>query len=1171
MDREPFLDERFDEADRLQEEAKALVELFHRNHDVPVLRDAVDMLIDACEYGNRRHPLLRLILQDLDRASSEYFEYTGEHPGLDTIINVLRASGQQFPKDNLDRAWYLNTLGMAHADRYRILNRPEDIDEAIRLTQLAVDHRPLHVQHKKMVINLVTQRHLRYKSLGRPEDLEYAVTIVRAAVLDCLQDDSARKQLLTAASIVLLEDFRRTSKQEQLLDAITCSEEAIDATENEDPELSYLEHDFSFLLLEKYHAYNDPDDLDRAIDMMNDSILRARSDDPFKPIAKYGLASLLHIRSERNGNDADLTLATRLGEEALYLLEDDNYRRSHCLGMLASCHGTIWRRRGDPFLLGLAIELATECVETIKTKDWTRASALNTLGWWLGQRFESLGAMDDLDKAIEVSEKAVSLGKVSSGHSNNTALFFNLGNLLVKRWRRTKEEIDLDRAIDLAEEGLKEIPATHSERPSCLARQCDWLFLRADYRQSKVDKDNAAKIAAEALLTTPKDAPEKAYLLSVLTRQATSGASPEAINDAIWLGEEALEDTPTGHPERAIRLQNLGIFHEIHHRREFNADHLEKALSYYTQSWQCKNGHVVIRLQSSVKRAKMLADLGRWHEADDVLDEAVKTIPNTSSRALSNTDKQHILAELSGLACIAAAVPLAAGLSAYKALSQLELARGVIASHLMDMRTNLSLVKAQSPALAAKFERLKAELDIALPSVSGFAGSESMYNSRVSKRAKAEEEFKHVVSEIQGLEGLSNFLAPPSEGELQQAAGKGPIVVINISTYRCDAFLIVQKKPVQVVPLEITESDVLRMSKKLGTIQRSMTEVLEWLWEKIANPILTELGFTAPPVNDDWPCIWWIPTGPLANFPLHAAGIHTVGSRDTVLDRAISSYTSSIKSLRHGRENQAMSSRTSNAETSPSSESEAKNPKLSAILVAMEKTPKGPGLRLRSLRFARQEVKILRDLCPSMDLHPLEPERRRESVLSSIKTCRVFHFAGHGVSDPTEPAQGSLLLEDWVQSRLTVAHFRDLHLDSGGSPPFLAYLSACSTGSTAGKLVDESINLVSACHLAGFSHVIGTLWKVSDKLCVEVARRVYERCRDEGLVDEAVSRGLHFALRELRDIAVRDQYHGRRDKESGSESGSEISGSLDIDGRDIGGLQNSSHHFFWVPYVHFGG
>ena len=67
-----------------------------------------------------------------------------------------------------------------------------------------------------------------------------------------------------------------------------------------------------------------------------------------------------------------------------------------------------------------------------------------------------------------------------------------------------------------------------------------------------------------------------------------------------------------------------------------------------------------------------------------------------------------------------------------------------------------------------------------------------------------------------------------------------------------------------------------------------------------------------------------------------------------------------------------------------------------------------------------------------------------------------------------------LRLEDWKEDPLRVADLQTMNLRQHS--PFLAYLSACGTGEMKeNRLVDESIHLISAYQLAGFSHVIGTL------------------------------------------------------------------------------------------------
>ena len=146
-----------------------------------------------------------------------------------------------------------------------------------------------------------------------------------------------------------------------------------------------------------------------------------------------------------------------------------------------------------------------------------------------------------------------------------------------------------------------------------------------------------------------------------------------------------------------------------------------------------------------------------------------------------------------------------------------------------------------------------------------------------------------------------------------------------------------------------------------------------------------------------------------------------------------------------------------------------------------------------------------------------------------------------------------LLLDDWNTDPLTVSDLRESWLQE--SPAFLAYLSACSTGSNQGEgLSDEAIHLVSAFQLAGFRHVVGTLWEVSDPHCVDVATVLYQTLCDEGMTDEAVSHGLHRAVRKLRNDSFREG--GKRD--------------IVLVGEDEGKLPVPSANTFWIPYVHFG-
>src|ERR1700677_135992 len=79
------------------------------------------------------------------------------------------------------------------------------------------------------------------------------------------------------------------------------------------------------------------------------------------------------------------------------------------------------------------------------------------------------------------------------------------------------------------------------------------------------------------------------------------------------------------------------------------------------------------------------------------------------------------------------------------------------------------------------------------------------------------------------------------------------------------------------------------------------------MWDAIAGPVLTGLGYTDSPAEGrPWPRVWWCPVGVLARLPLHAAG-HHIGSLTgrgrprAVMDLAVSSYATTLRGLSYAR------------------------------------------------------------------------------------------------------------------------------------------------------------------------------------------------------------------------------------------------------------------------------
>jgi CHAT domain-containing protein len=502
---------------------------------------------------------------------------------------------------------------------------------------------------------------------------------------------------------------------------------------------------------------------------------------------------------------------------------------------------------------------------------------------------------------------------------------------------------------------------------------------------------------------------------------------------------------------------------------------------------------------------------------------------------LKQTDQQHNISQFSNLTFRAVSLFLADSEDTYSTVQLLEVGRGILANLQLEIRSDVSNLLTSHPILAQQFQDLRDQIDSPFVMNSLLTSEPPNTLISVNQRRKLVKQFDDLLTSIRSLDGFENFLRGPSKSELYRLAEQGPIVVFNISDIRSDAFLITTKE-IRSVHLPFLRSDsvkdLARMNlrnlrlRKLnstdaeaqeGTVEtqpdrdddmnrkarppfprspEDATQItLKWLWDAAVNPVLTELGFLKPPEGVNWPHIWWVPSGLLTRLPLHAAGDYGKGTTFNTLDRVVSSYVPTLKSLLYAREK---------AITWSNNEDQA------ALLVAMPTTP-----HQNALPGARKEVKeiealIANDISKTVMLQPTKRE-----VLKCLPKCQIAHFACHGESDPNDPSQSRLLLEDWKKDPLSVADITALNLDNVR----FAYLSACSAAENQVEdLIDEGIHLTGAFQLAGFPSVVGTLWHVSDEHSVTVAMEVYrEMCKTSKKFNSGkAALALHLAVRNLK-------------------------------------------------------
>ncbi|RFN54539.1 putative tpr domain-containing protein [Fusarium flagelliforme] len=682
--------------------------------------------------------------------------------------------------------------------------------------------------------------------------------------------------------------------------------------------------------------------------------------------------------------------------------------------------------------------------------------------------------MDDMDVALSKFEEA--LVTVPDDHPYRPGYLHNLSKVYNKRYDKTKGLEDLERAIqtdctyetkvlrrssvadiemagryfqeavDLTPEG----DPKKSERLLFLALLYDARYqisgLKADldemnrlveFQTSKDPSDLEASLQRfkQALDVLPNDPFSRKVCLQSLAhaneQMYQQNRSLQDLETAIRYQEKAIASAPGNDPDQAAYLTELNDFYQSKHKVTLEQVDIDAAVEKY---------------KAGMALFSIFANEEKWTSAHRIASTSMDLVPFLTPWFLANADKQHLVTEMSNFAGDAAAVALRAGQPPGTAIHLLEQGRGIISSSLNEMRRDLSDLENAYPDQARKLSKLREELD----SPENSAGVDQRYSSA--------EMLESLIKEIRSLPGFDRFLLPPTEEDIKAAASHGPIVVLNASQYRCTALV-----------------------------------VLGWLWDTIASPVLEFLGMHESS-TDHWPRIWWIPVGILSKFPIHGAGYHVSGLGCTVLDRVISSYSSSIKAMIHSRR-----SHTSTRELSRS-----KN----AILVGVETTPGH-----RRLPYITEEVQRLEDFCNAPYLTIKRREPYRQEVIDTLRDCDIFHFAGHRLCDSNDPSGSALLLGD---GPLTVETLLEMNMQR--RRPFLAYLSACGTGQIDHEgLINEGLQLIGACQVAGFQHVIGTLWQVDDKFSVNVAIMMYEWMQKHDMGGAAVSEGLHHTSRMFRD------------------------------------------------------
>jgi tetratricopeptide (TPR) repeat protein len=823
-------------------------------------------------------------------------------------------------------------------------------------------------------------------------------------------------------------------------------------------------------------------------------------------LAHLGVA--LTNRFELSGHPADLTEAITTGRGAVGSEYQAHPGRPKFLSNLAKALRFSFESTGRLADLDEAVTLNREAVSAAASSD---AVAIRTnLAGILQMRFEATWERAHIEEAVDLGRATVLA--TPPGHPDLAGRLYNLGGALQSRAMFLARPDHIPEIVETARRAVAAMTDDHRDRPMYLSNLAAALRLRLvtgsavgslDAEQRDRDLAEMVQAARLAVERTPADHPARAGYLNNLGVILRLRGTATDLDQAVAVAREAVATTPRDHHNWCPHMSNLGNALEERFRRTRQAEDFGEAISAWAEAAKSETGAAQVRLAAAIAWGRLAAAENDTASAADGFAQGVSLLPIVAWRGLERAVREENLARWRGLASDAAAWAIRNG-EPERAVEVLEQGRSVLWTQQLHMRTEADRLADLAPDLHEALEETRRALDsTGRRDITGRGVSPDPEQAAAQHRRHAEL-WDLLVAQVRELPGLEDFLAAVPFGKLSDAAAGGPVVIVNTSSFGCDA-LVVTGKGVRVIPLPALDHDevVSRTQSMLAVLDRAiggefaaldetLISVLGWLWTTVACPVLDALNLKERLNLAERDAVracrlWWCPTGALAMLPLHAAGIY--GTENTAVpDRVISSYAPTLTALARSRERHAEGFRTQ-------------------LLVGVQDAPGEPSLP--SVPVELERVKKHVKLATTLQ----NGQATRARVLEAMAVHDWVHLVCHGRQDVTNPADSSIRVADGPLTIFDIAGRTPSECD-------LAYLSACQTFTGAPRLPDEAIHLASAFQIAGYRHVIATLWAINDFYAPRVAESVYRTLSHNGVPhSDRAAEAIHQAVAELRKRA----------------------------------------------------
>ncbi|KZV60867.1 hypothetical protein PENSPDRAFT_643984 [Peniophora sp. CONT] len=838
------------------------------------------------------------------------------------------------------------------------------------------------------------------------------------------------------------------------------------------------------------------------------------------------LADISWLLFLASGSLGCLNIAVRATRIALDLAPDDSNRLFglNQLGVMLYHRSEYEGQMED---LNTAISLVHDAIQRAPDDNPYQPERLSNLGRFLNERYDRVGDLQDLETSLSLFRRAVEYP--SDNHDNKPGLLNNLAGAFQKRFHRLRGHEDLENATAVLRFAISSTHENHPLMSTILTNLATVMFTHFILSEDFNQLEKAISYCCRALQSLSDRHLERPIVLdtlgSLLEQRFMQTGEVADINRAVAAKASAVESCLRSDPSRPEYLCSLGET-ILERYKAFRMLHdLESAISLSELAVEC---------------LMMLTEHPELSSPDTLLDAHARALAifqemvwfgHDVNRRYEDTAKYAPLVEGAVSKAIAVGLP-------QQAIEWLEAGRSVVWMQILSLRTPLDDLALNHPDLARSLRIAQRRLQQSgshgfIPDPQTTLGIIS--SSAADQHRRDAIDYERILAEVRGRTGHEDFLYPKKFSALVPSIelDVGTVVFVHVDVTGHGAALALSPGGAIVsIPLpkltwsratklgllwslqlkeckvrdperskgrrrfrfrefKVRKRAIVSLSQRRGTFVY-FSRLLGFMWHWIAHPILTSLDLLNDNPSSKLPHITWCLCGPLAQLPLHAAGVYDPPDVPAlrVFDYVVSSYVPSLSALLRASEGAAERS------SDPS-----------ALIVTQPETP-GQSRLPGTVKEGACLSTILSDM--KVPHAALSNEQATVQNVSAIMDQYAWlHLACHGSQRLEDPTRSAFALHD---GPLTLSALMSTVSENSQ----LAFLSACQTAVGDENIPEESAHLAAGMLAVGFKGVIGTMWSIRDDdapVVVETFYKTLLALRRAGVVGKGQT-GAAYALHE---------------------------------------------------------